>query len=295
MKIFIVMLVSFTCVQGNLYAQNGFQNIDKKNILIGEKIRLTFILDVTKDSATVALPDSIPHFEIIEKKVKDSIAGGLKLKITTIDFTSFDSGTFVFPSLVCEGSKAVQLATTDSFAVNVGYMPMDKDAKPRDIKTIVEVDYTNWFLIKFICFTVLAFMLLIFIIWYIIKKLKRAKEISTPNKVAYKNAMKAIENLRNLNEQQKIEIKELHTSLANILKTYYGAIDNSNALSKTTNELLDKLNIYKIKATTAAQAKEALFTGDATKFAKYQPVKLENEEAINFIQNTIEEIELTQN
>ena len=294
-KIFTVMLLLCVCLHEGVYAQEVFQNVDRKDILIGEKIRLTLILDATKDSANVSIPDSIPHFEIINKQVKDSITGALKLKITEIDFTSFDSGSFNFPSLLCNDGKDLQLATTDSFAVNVGYMQTDKEGQPRDIKTIIDEDYTNWFLIGLLALGFLILLILFFLYLKLRRKLSSKSTLIKINKTAYQNALKELQNLRSLNEQNKIEIKDLHTSLANVLKVYYSEVDRTNILTKTTNEVLDKLNAYKLKAEVTAQTKEALQTGDATKFAKYEPLKLENEEAINYIQKTIEEIETLRN
>ena len=274
-------------------AQSPKVFVSNKNILIGEQIRITIVKQKSPNDSTLnfIIPDSIPHFDIISKNTKDTVIESLLMLKTEIDFTSFDSGSFYFPALEYKKSSSYLSAKTDSFLVNVGYMPIEKDAKPRDIKTIIEVDYTNWFLIKMVTIAILLLLLLLFIVVLVIKNANKKVNKITINKNSYQEAMKAIEKNRVLNEENKIGITALHTSLASILKVYYSEVDKSNILAKTTTEVLDKLDTYKVKAAIAKQAKEALQTGDTTKFANYIPLKIENEEAINFIQNTIQEIE----
>lgn len=256
--------------------------IDKNNILIGEKINLTIFSEKTNG---ITIPDSIPHFDVITKENRDTTINANPLITTEIVFTSFDSGAFYFPAL----QNKINTIASDSFIVNVGYMPIDKEAVPRDIKTIIETNYTDWTFLKWIALALLSLLALFFIFRKIFKK----KIVSTlpTNKNAYKEAVLALQNLTSQNEENKISIKELHTELATILKIYYSEIDKTNVLAKTSNEVLDKLEAYKLQAEIATQTKTALQTGDATKFAKYEPLIAENNNAITFIKNTIDGIE----
>lgn len=267
-------------------AQVATISVDKKDILIGEKIILSIISDKQNG---ILVPDTIPHFEIITKEFKDTTVIGTTFIKTNICFTSFDSGVYNFPVLYNKKNEMV----SDSFLVNVGYMPIDKDAKPRDIKNIIEVDYINYNIIKWVCIAlgVILFLALVLIIFFS----KRKKAIIQQNKNAYKEALNALQNLHNKNEEQKISVKELHTSLATIFKTYYSAVGDSNMLAKTSNEVLQKLDTIKLQAEIAVQTKTALETGDATKFAQYQPLVEENKNAISFIKNTIDGIENLKN
>jgi hypothetical protein len=285
-KIFFTLFALLFCIAlaTKIVAQAPIFVVDKKDILIGEKIELTIIAD---KNATIVIPDTIPHFEVIGKQTRDTILNNATVSKTILSFTSFDSGSFYFPALQMKLNETT--STADSFAVNVGYMPIDKEAVPRDIKTIIEEDYINWDLIKWIALAVLGLILLFFIIRSLIKKKKAISLVQ--NKYAYKEALLALQKLYSQNEENTISIKELHTELATILKVYYSDVDNTNVLAKTSNEVLDKLQAYKLKAEIAAQTKTALQTGDATKFAKYEPQKEENKNAIDFIKNTIDAIE----
>lgn len=285
-KIFLkcTTIIFFVALFHIAKAQVSSFTVDNKDILIGEKITLAFI---TQNTIVVSIPDSIPHFEIKTKDTRDTLVNNLPFLKTEITFTSFDSGSFYFPAIQNKINSAANV--TDSFLVNVGYMPIDKGAKPRDIKSIIEINYFNWTMLVWIGVGLLSLMLLLFVVRKIFKK-ENAK-IITLNKNAYKEAVLALQNLNNLNAENKISIKELHTTLATILKTYYSNIDNSNMLAKTSSEVLQKLDVYKLQAEIATQAKTALETGDATKFANYIPQLQENKNAINFIQNTIDGIE----
>jgi hypothetical protein len=285
-KIFFKLywLLFFIALAPKIIAQAPIVVVDKKDILIGEKIS---IIIIANKNAAVAIPDTIPHFEIINKETRDTILNNETVSKTLLIITSFDSGAFYFPALQIKLNQAT--STADSFWVNVGYMPIDKDAVPRDIKTIIEEDYIDWDLIKWIAFGLLAAIFLFFIVRILIKK---KKTISfTNNKNAYKEALLALQNVDTKNETNSITIKELHTELATILKIYYSSVDNTNVLAQTSNQVLDKLAAYKLQAEIAAQTKSALQTGDATKFAKYKPQKEENKNAIDFIKNTIDAIE----
>jgi hypothetical protein len=285
-KIFFTLFALLFCIAlaPKIIAQAPIFVVDKKDILIGEKIELTIIAN---KNASIVIPDTIPHFEVIEKQTRDTILNNATVSKTILSFTSFDSGSYFFPALQMKLNETT--STADSFLVNVGYMPIDKQATPRDIKTIIEEDYINWDLIKWIALATLGLILLFFIIRSLFKKKKEVSFVQ--NKNAYKEALLALQDVSTKNEADSITIKELHTELATILKVYYSNVDKTNVLSKTSSEVLDKLEAYKLKAEIAAQTKSALQTGDATKFAKYEPQKEENKNAIDFIKNTIDAIE----
>jgi hypothetical protein len=292
---FITLVICMLLFQAT-NAQSINASIDKKDILIGEQINytLTFNKTTADQSVNILIPDSIEHFDIISKNIKDTILiDGTKQLHALIVFTSFDSGTFSFPPLSYSISNSNKNFTTDSVSINVGYMPFDKDKKIRDVKSIVEVDYFNTLWIKLGIILLALLIVLFIIIRYFVKRKKINPTVNTKN--AYQVSMEALEKLRKSNAENSISVKELHTELANILKYYYGAVVNTNLKTQTSAEILDKLRTYQLNAETAFQAEKALETGDATKFAKYSPSMTENETAIKFIENTIQQINILQN
>ncbi len=280
--------ILFILNAGKSFSQNAVVNIDKKNILIGEQINYEiFVQHAAGEKVTVTIPDSIPHFEIIEKASIDTTTDGFNIHKQKIVFTSFDSGSFSFPEL--EYTVNNINGNTDSFKVEVGYMPIDKKAEPRDIKNIIEVSSFN---ILWIIGGVA--LLLVIIISYLIYRYINNKKVNLNGvkKVdSFKIAMEALQKLQKENEGANVNVKQYHTNLADVFKDYCSRVMQQNFSNNTTKEVLAKLNVYQINAETAEQTAAALETGDSTKFAKYHPSFDENEAALNFIKNSITQIE----
>ena len=278
-----------------VYCQAIHTSVDKKDILIGEQVSFRLSIDVpTADyRITLNIPDSIPHFEILQKAgslLKDK--NGNYSWEQKIVFTSFDSGSWHFPSLnyrINHLNTASQPLLTDSFSINVGYMPLDAGGKPRDIKTIMDVSYFDWFWIWISIGALLLIVLLILLVRYLKKRKAAAPPISSMG--AYDEAMKKLAMLKKANEERSLSLKEYHTALADVLKNYYAKAISGNMLNKTSAEILAGLRTHELRAETQAHAAEALQTGDAVKFAKYLSTYTENEAALNYLKNVIEEIE----
>ncbi len=291
--------LAFTFSHYFCFAQAISTTVDKRDILIGEQI--TYNLNIDLPSADykidINIPDSLEHFDFIEKTAGViTYTNGKYAWEQKIIFTSFDSGSYAFPSFpfrINHLNTVSENLSTDSILINVGYMPIDKEGNPRDIKTILEVEYFNWLWV-IIAAMVLAFLIfLFFLIRYLRKNKKQLPALHNHN--AFKEAMQALEQLRNANESASIPVKEYHTKLADVLKVYYSKATRQNVLNKTTEEILTKLKAHQLNAETALHTSEALQTGDATKFAKYHPTFTENELALNYLKNTIEEIENLRN
>jgi hypothetical protein len=286
---FIFLITILLLSIENIYAQNLKVAVDKKNILIGEQITLDFFIQHNKGEAVqITIPDSIPHFDIIEKKgIDTTLDNGINVIQQKIIFTSFDSGKWSFPPINYTVNNID--GSTDSVEINVGYMPIDSSAAPRDIKTVLEVDYFNWMWV----WLGIAILLVCIIAFIIYKYLSKKYELPADREKvdAYKEAMAALAILQKENEENILSVKDYHTKLANVFKNYCGKITFQNFFNFTTTEVLAKLKTYEINVQTSSEATEALQTGDATKFAKYHPSFIENEAALNFIKNTITEIE----
>ena len=141
----------FLLVCFSLSAQAIRSSVDKNTILIGERITYTLTVGLPSPEYTVSIniPDSIPHFEILEKNGgngKDK--EGNFVWQQKIVFTSFDSGSFTFPGLLYKINHlntASQPLSTNQLKIEVGYMPLDKGGLPRDIKSIINVDFIDLF------------------------------------------------------------------------------------------------------------------------------------------------------
>ncbi len=170
--------LAFTLAHFFCFAQAISTTVDKRDILIGEQI--TYNLNIDLPSADykidITIPDSLEHFDIIEKTggIVNNTNGKYAWQQKII-FTSFDSGSFAFPSFpfrINHLNTVSQNLSTDSILINVGYMPIDKEGNPRDIKTILEVEYFNWLWV-IIGAAVLAFLVFLF---FLIRYVRRNKK-----------------------------------------------------------------------------------------------------------------------
>lgn len=285
----IVLLWAFLLFIENSFGQALKVLVNKKDILIGEQVLMEFYIQHNKgEEVKITIPDSIPHFDIIEKKGMDTVLeNGINVLQQKIIFTSFDSGKWAFPPINYSVNKIDGL--TDNIEVNVSYMPMDSAAAPRDIKTVLEVDYFNWMWV-WIGLAILFILIVGFLIYRYLKKKKVTTNVYEKEN-AFALAILALQKLQNENNKNTTPVKEYHSKLGVIFKDYCGKVAMQNFFQLTTAEVLKKLKVYEINVQTSTEATEALQTGDATKFAKYHPTFIENEAALNFIKNTITEIE----
>ena len=80
------------------YAQPGIKTFtDKNEILIGEQLKLRVEADFVPGAYNLrwlSLPDSIPHFEVLDRSKIDSVYTNSRLSgiSQTFTITSFDSG-----------------------------------------------------------------------------------------------------------------------------------------------------------------------------------------------------------
>jgi hypothetical protein len=257
---------------------------DKKDILIGEQIKLTLKSPMDGLTKWIVLPDSIPHFEIVEAAKPDTVTfkDDSKAIEQTITITSFDSGRWTFPALHIEFAglpgDAPRILNTDSFYVNVSYAPADSTNQLRDIKPIIKVSVFDFFWL-YIAGGVLLLVLIIFLLyWYFKKKKKDAPATAVSKLSPFDEAMTELKNLGQFNLQDAAEIKLYHIKLASIFKNYLGRKQGKNLFNKTTGDLLISMKEVNLPPDNISELATALRCTDAVKFAKYLPLSNESED-----------------
>ncbi|RTL58569.1 MAG: hypothetical protein EKK37_09560 [Sphingobacteriales bacterium] len=265
---------------------------DKVEILIGEQIKLKLSASFTTDDFNAngfAIPDSIRHFEILEKSpVDSSITSGVKSISQVITLTSFDSGIWAIPKIgLLTRSPA---GYSDSILIKVGFDPTKID-ELNDIKTIEEVKVnTTWIYWALAGITVLGIVGFAYFL-YVIKfgTEEKPEEETIISKVpAFEEAIDALQKLRQRNITHKEEAKQLHAGLTSIFKRYLIRAHNINTLRSTTSEMLIQLKDNLITQSQLSSAADALRLNDAVKFANYFPAQTETNTAINQLEETIQ-------
>lgn len=294
----IIYLAGFLLIShSHIYAQGIQTYADRKQILIGERIKYEVIINLASQGYQIQLyiPDSVPHFDIIEKNKYDTVDknGNYALK-QIIVFTSFDSGAWHFPSFPLTISSTGKIARrfyTDSFLVKVGYSPSDSTDQLRDIKPVMEVFVVDNFWI-YVAIAVLAALALGWMLYrYLKRRKKRAKPLFQSPLSPYDEAMKELKNLQKHNLDDPALLKDFHTRLSEIFKRYYSRKIQRNMLNTTTGDILVRLKEIEVDPGVISTTAEALRVGDAVKFAKYRPLVEENNKSLIQVKGVIDYLE----
>ena len=296
------LTVCFICCVQFIFCQPLQTITDKKDILIGEQIKHTIKMPLPINGAGlkqwIVIPDSIPHFDIVETGTVDTtnFKDDSKAIEQTIIITSFDSGRWVFPSLPIElsatGGQQAETVYTDSFYVNVSYAPADSTNQLRDIKPIIKVSVIDFFWYYIIGGAVLLLLIIYLLYRYFKKKKKDAPAITGSKLSPFDEAMAELKKLSQFNLQDADEIKSYHIKVAGIFKNYVSRKQGKNLFNKTTGDLLISMKEVNLPPDNISKLATALRCTDAVKFAKYLPSSNESEdckqkiaEAINLIEH----------
>lgn len=265
---------------------------DKVEILIGEQIKLKLSANFTTDDFNAdgfAIPDSIKHFEILEKgPVDSSITSGVKRISQTITLTSFDSGIWVIPKI----GLLTKLPTgySDSILIKVGFDPTKID-ELNDIKTIEEVKVNTawiyWALGGITLLAIVGFAYFLYVVKFGAEE-KPEEEIIISKVPAFEEAIDSLQKLKQRSITHKEEAKQLHAELTNVLKRYLIRAYSINTLKSTTSEMLIQLKDNLISQSQLSSLAEALRLSDAAKFANYFPPQTETNTAIKQVEEAIQ-------
>ncbi|MEI7734901.1 MAG: hypothetical protein WCI49_05515 [Ferruginibacter sp.] len=274
--------------------------IDKNDILIGEQIQYKVKASFPTGAFNIHwlnLPDSIAHFEVVDKsKIDSSFDNDKTVLQQTITLTSFDSGRWNTPALaigfVPVNSDSTVSLFSDSIPINVGYAAPDSTNQLRDIKPIIEVTIKSYF-----WYYVGGGLLVLLLATYFLRRYlkNRKKDPALPFKsriTAYDEAMQELEKLKKLNLQNPEEIRQYHSSLAQIFKWYISRRQKLSVLNKTTGDVLVLLSNSNLSSDILSSVATALRCGDAVKFAKYLPDAAETEICLNEIKKVISAINI---
>ena len=291
-------LLVFLFARGQQVAAQAVQTaISTNDILIGEQVKFEIKINLVNSSyrIDIEIPDSVPHFEIIDQNKYDTTdAAGVYTLRQSILFTSFDSGVWKIPSFpvsISFPNKATQKFLSDSFLVRVGYSPADSTDQLRDIKPVMEVFVIDRQWMYIAAGVLLALILAYFIYRYFKTRKKKAPPLFNTAQSAYDEAMKALKKMQKEIPSDTSSLKTYYSSLSDVFKKYYSRKANKNLMSITTGDLLLQLQLSVKDGQVVSGVAEALRCGDAVKFAKYNPPISQTEQSVLQIKNAIEHLE----
>jgi hypothetical protein len=228
--------------------------------------------------------DSIPHFEVLERKKIDTIDNEQGIKLTQIlTLTSFDSGRWVIPPFQLIGDHPM---FTDSIPVDVGFSPFDPNQDYHDIKDVIDVQAEKpkktdgyWY--------VVATAVILAIIIYLLARKKPKPVQKAPPVDPFTEAKQELEKLRRENLQSKL----FYTRLVDIFRVYISRRRGIASLQKTTDDIVVQLRSLNLPKESFNRLAQALRMSDFVKFAKYEPGENDKADSFNTIKGAIEDIQ----
>jgi hypothetical protein len=274
--------------------------VDKRKILIGEQLHYkvsTSMPDNTYRLSWFRIPDSLPHFQVVQQnKIDSTFANGNLNFSQDITLTSFDSGLQVIPSFILnieqlQGDTSFNLLT-DSIPIQVSFSPMDSVTTFHDIKSIIEVKKEwSWWLWVVLA---VAVVLLLFWIRFLIKFFRKKSvpaDLFSSKLSPYEEAMKSLTDLQRQKLLQKNEVKEYHSGLTEIFKRYLSRKTKMYKMNLTSDEVLMELDDYGPGKQQLFAFANCLRMSSAVKFAKYIPPQEESEKCLEQTKEMIMEID----
>jgi hypothetical protein len=273
--------------------------VDSNNILIGDWLKLHVELEYPTGAVLhfPAVPDSLQGLEIVRRDSPLVQRNDQRvLESITYTITAFDSGTFVVPPLVIQytlaGDTTKRNVTTSPIPVFVHGISVDTTKEIKDVKPPLSVPITLADLLPYIIGILVAGGL-VWLFLYIKKKRKKGESIlpSAPARPAHEVALEALRSLDAEHLWQRGKVKEYHSQLTEILRTYIEKRFAVMALEMTSDEILSSPSVETLPKELREKLKEILLRADFVKFAKYQPSPQEHEEshrlAVAFVEETI--------
>jgi hypothetical protein len=292
MKKLILSIVLFISIISSSIGQEVkiTSSFDSTRIFIGDQIKFTITVD-QPSGLMLTLPvfkDTLcKNIEIISGPRIDSISsqtGRLKI-IQKYLITSFDSGRYQVNPVYAEtknegGLKRFYSDYSILEVVRVKIAPADTTAKIFDIIKPYKAPITLGEVLPWILIAAITGIL----IWTAVRFLRKLKKSKTgtepfvPTDPAHVIAFRELERLKNEELWQKGEIKKYYTNLTEILRQYLENRFSVYSLELTTAETLDALVKTGFKKDGSYNDLKTVLTGaDLVKFAKYNPVAVENE------------------
>jgi hypothetical protein len=264
--------------------------VDSNHIMIGDWFKLHVEVE-HPSNVTISmpsLPDSLNGFEIIKREEPATKQIEQRtLKIQDFIVTSFDSGLHIIPSIPIQytrtGDTTKYLIETSPIPITVGTVAIDTSQDIKDVKPPLSVPITFMDVLPYLL-GVVGVAGIIWLARYVIRKRKRGEPLipQEPPRPANEVALEALRSLESEKLWQRGKIKDFHSQLTDIVRTYIERRYKIPAMESTSDEILYGFTEDMIVKDQKENLKEILVKADLVKFAKYQPVAEENEKSLTY-------------
>lgn len=297
----LIFAFSFTAGAQSFKAK---ASTDLSTIKIGEQFKLTLEAEAPPGYkfSFPQVPDTITKLEIIDRSKIDTAVLKEKQLYSyrqTLTVTCFDSGYYPIPPFAFlyqqPGDTAKFFAETEAMLVTVQSVAVDTTENIRDIKPPMNPPFSLAELLPFLL-GILGVAALVLLIIYLVNKLKPAEKkkpvVIIPKRPPHEIALEELKKLESERLWQQGLVKQYHSRISDIIRTYIEHRFKIIAMEMTTGEIMQSVRNMNFDSSAAEQLSHLLTLADMVKFAKMQPLPGENEmsmqQAYEFITMTRE-------
>jgi hypothetical protein len=301
---YIIVLLTLAALTGPVLGQytGATARLEKDNIQIGDQVRLELTVTIPARSLVqwpMLLDTLTRNVEILRKSGLDTVSSNkeqftLKQELT---ITSFDSGSYVIPPIPFKYTQKGDTVTylTETLPVSLAVQTIQTDPakdirpiKPPLTAPVTFREFLPWIGLALLIITIVA------AVYYYIKKRKQKVPIVTSRLKTsippYEAAIEALESLRLKKLWQSGRVKEYYSEMTDIVREYIELRFPVRALEMTTGEIDAALRQTDVNSSAREKLHQTLILADLVKFAKEQPLPLENDlsltQCVDFVRET---------
>ncbi|NTV82670.1 MAG: hypothetical protein HGA23_00035 [Bacteroidales bacterium] len=298
----LLLLLAFSVGAASGQYTGATAKLEKDAIRIGDQIRMELTVTVPAGSRLqwpMLLDTLARNIEILRKSGIDTVSSDKEqftLKQELI-ITSFDSGTYVIRPILFKYNRTGDTLTffTETMPLTLDVQTIQTDAA-QDIKPIkppLKAPVTFREMLPWIGLVLLILIIAALVYYYYKKKKLQPPVVATRLNTTippYEAAIEALDSLRLKKLWQSGRTKEYYSELTEIVREYIELRFPVRAMEMTTSEINAALRQTEVSATSREKLNQVLILADLVKFAKEQPLPLENEQSmiqcVDFVRET---------
>ncbi|MFZ4520765.1 MAG: hypothetical protein ACOYNC_03615 [Bacteroidales bacterium] len=288
--IFLSLITSGFCQEVTVSAK-----LDTNAMLIGDHIGLTLKYTGPAKSQVLwpFMPDTIlGSITVIGRGKIDTIFTADKKSVTytqQLNLTCYDSGFYTVPAIPFKYRMLPDTtgitARTNMTLLAVHTVKVDTTQAIKPIIGPLKVPLTFREMLPWILGALAAILIIAGGIWYYYKRKKKEPVFALKPKVVllpHEEALRDIEKLRVKKLWQGGKVKEYHSELTEILRKYIEDRFQVPALEQTSYEIIASLKNNPVCSSQASERLNSLLIlADMVKFAKVQPLAMDNEKSLS--------------
>jgi hypothetical protein len=278
--------------------------LDTNSMLIGDQVKMNITLSFPLETQVSwpKIPDTIlKTIQVVSRSKIDSSFSADKKTLTlhqNFIITSFDSGFYTIPPIRFFYREApdttIRFVQTETLLLSIHTMAVDTTKVIKPIKGPLSVPLTFREILPWLIGALLIILVFLGTLYYL-KKRKKAEPVFRIRPEIHilsdEIALAELEKLRIKKLWQTGKVKEYHSELTEILRKYMEGRFSIMALEMTSQEIIDSIRTRgDLNNESIARLNHILTMADFVKFAKMQPLPVENdlsmENAVGFVRET---------